>query len=271
MNHNLFELPQYKRIHQVRRADKGGGIAVVLHESITFNIRSVTNADIEGLCVQFINKKSKKILINTQYRQPAGNFNEFEAYLNIFLAKYKTGDKICFLVGDLNLSLIDYQSNATVRNFVNLIFQHSLVPIVHKPIKVTKNNATLTDYIITNSFTDQENLTGILKTDISDHFPIFTISMKHGLDSNDKKVTIKKRIIHVDSIQEFRDILSEVNWGNLYSISNLNGAYEYFLKVFSGIYDLAFPLKTISVKKNSAKSLDDQRPFKIVQAKAKTI
>ena len=150
MNHNLFELPQYKRIHQVRRANKGGGIAVVLHESITFNIRSVTNANIEGLCVQFINKKSKNVLINTQYRLPAGNFNEFEAYLNTFLDKYKTGDKICFLVGDLNLSLIDHQSNATVRNFVNLIFQHSLVPIVHKRIKVTKNNAIL---LITSSLT----------------------------------------------------------------------------------------------------------------------
>ena len=85
MNHNLFELPQYKSIHKVRRAGKGGGIAVLLPESLTFNIRhdlSVNNADIEALCI--INKKSKNILINTQYRQPAGNFNEFEAYLNIY-------------------------------------------------------------------------------------------------------------------------------------------------------------------------------------------
>ena len=56
---------------------------------------------------------------------------------------------------------MDYQSNAKVRDFVNLIFQHSLVPIVSKPPRVTKNNATLIDYIITNSFMDQENLTGI--------------------------------------------------------------------------------------------------------------
>ena len=35
--------------------------------------------------------------------------------------------------------------------------------------------------------------------------------MKHGRDSNDKKVTIKKTTINADSIQEFRDILSEVN------------------------------------------------------------
>ena len=113
-------------------------------------------------------------------------------------------------------------------------FQHSLVPILNKPTRVTKNNAALIDYIISNSFMDQENLTGILKTDISDHFPTFTSSVKHRLDSSDKKVTIRKRIIKADSILEFRDILSEVDWGNLHSISTPNDAYEYFLKVFSG-------------------------------------
>ena len=173
MNHNLFKLRQYKSIHQVRRTGKGGGIAVFFHESLTFNVRhdlSVSNADIEALCIEVINKKSKNILINTQYRQPAGNFNEFEVYLNTLLAKSKTTDKICFLVRDLNFNLIDYQTNAKVRDFVNLIFQDSLISIVNKPTRVTKNNATLIDSIITNSFMGQENLTGILKTDISDHF-----------------------------------------------------------------------------------------------------
>ena len=146
---------------------------------------------------------------------------------------------------------VQYLQNLKVRDFVNLIFQYSLVPIVNKPTRVTKNNATLIDYIITNSFMDQENLTGILKTDICDHFPIFIISVKHTLYSSDKKVTIRKRIINADSIQEFRDILSKVNWGNLYSISNPNDAYEYFLKVFSAIYDLAFLVKTFSVKRKT--------------------
>ena len=92
MSHNLFKLQQYKSIHQVRRTAKGGGIAVFLHESLTFNVRhdlSVKNADIEALCVEIINKKSKNILINTQYRQLAGSFNKFEVYLNTFLAKSK--------------------------------------------------------------------------------------------------------------------------------------------------------------------------------------
>ena len=66
MNHNLFEFSQYKSIHQVRRAGKGGGIAVFLHESLRFNIRhglSVNNVDIEALCIQIINKSQKKLLL----------------------------------------------------------------------------------------------------------------------------------------------------------------------------------------------------------------
>ena len=56
----------FKSIHHVRRTGKGGSIAVFLHESLTFNIRhdlSVNNADIEALCVEIANKKSKNILI----------------------------------------------------------------------------------------------------------------------------------------------------------------------------------------------------------------
>ena len=47
--------------------------------------------------------------------------------------------------------------------------------------------------------------------------------------------------------------------------TNPNIVYEYFLKVFSGICDLAFLLKLFWFKQeNSVKYLDDQRPFKIV-------
>ena len=58
------------------------------------------------------------------------------------------------------------------------------------------------------------------------------------------------------------DILSGVDCRNLCSISNPSDAYEYFLKVYSGIYDLEIPLKTIWAKK-TVKSLHDQMYFKI--------
>ena len=52
--------------------------------------------------------------------------------------------------------------------------------------------------------------------------------------------------MQISDIQEFRDILSEVDWGNPYSIPNPNDAYEYFMKVFSGICNLEFSLSKLS-------------------------
>ena len=85
INQNLYKL----------KTAKGGGIAVFFHESLTSNIRndlSIHSGDIETRFVRVINKMSKNIFINTQYSQPAENFNKFESYLNTFLAKCKTAD-----------------------------------------------------------------------------------------------------------------------------------------------------------------------------------
>ena len=73
-------------------------------------------------------------------------------------------------------------------------------------------------------------------------------------------------------MQEFRDILYEVDWGNVYSKSNLNDAYKRFSGSFLRYIQSSHPSKNISVKiKNSAKSLNDQRPFKIFKAEAKIV
>ena len=73
-----------------------------------------------------------------------------------------------------------------VQCFVNLMFRHGLIPTLNKPTRVTRNAATATDHIITNSVVDAEFKTGIIKTDISNHFPIFFI-FKCVVDSTEAR------------------------------------------------------------------------------------
>ena len=47
-----------------------------------------------------------------------------------------------------------------------------MIPSINKPTRVTRNTATAIDYIITNTvISGIQHRFGILKTDISDHFP----------------------------------------------------------------------------------------------------
>ena len=58
-----------------------------------------------------------------------------------------------------------------------MIFAHSFIPLINRPTRISKNNATLIDHILTNTFTNEKYLTGIVKTDISDHFPVFLVTL----------------------------------------------------------------------------------------------
>ena len=77
------------------------------------------------------------------------------------------------MAGDFNMKLLDFEQNKKVQNFLNIMFGHSMMPVINKPARVTKNTATAIDHIFINSVTTSKFKTGIIKSDISHHFPIF--------------------------------------------------------------------------------------------------
>ena len=56
VNHNLFKLPQYKRIHQVRKTGKGVGIAVFLYESRSSRPEVFCRKGVLRNCAKFTGK-----------------------------------------------------------------------------------------------------------------------------------------------------------------------------------------------------------------------
>ena len=132
-NSGLYKLTKYNSIHQTWSSGKtGGGLAIFVHNGLTYNERkdlSSKNENIESLCIEIINAKSKNILVNTSYRQPAGRYNEFETYLKQFF--YKSKNKTSYLVGDLNLNLLDHRANTKVKYYLNLTFQNFLIPLIN--------------------------------------------------------------------------------------------------------------------------------------------
>ena len=83
---------------------------------------------------------------------------------------------------------------------------HDLIPTVSKPTRVTRNAATAIDHIITNSAINAGFKTGIIKTDISDHFPIFFI-FKCVVDTTEaRKAFIYNRNYSGNSVETFNSL-----------------------------------------------------------------
>ena len=124
--------------------------------------------------------------------------------------------------------MLDHRTNTKVNDYLNVTLQNFFIPLINKPTRVTKANATLIDHILTNDFLDTASSTGIVKSDISDHFPIFLITSAQYLDNIQNKTIIRKREINEKSRQYFMEILNETNWKYLYSLTDTNLPYEYF-------------------------------------------
>ena len=130
--------------------------------------------------------------------------------------------------------------------FVNLMFRQCLIPTINKSTCVTQNRATAIDHIITKSVINAEFKTGIIKTDISNHFPIFFI-FKCVVDSTEvREEFIYKRNYSGNSVETIKQKLHEVNWNELKQSNNANKSYAKFSQIWTSLYEECFPKFKIS-------------------------
>ena len=120
-------------------------------------------------------KKKKNIVLNLVYRPLNGDHKELENYFKSSLSKREILHKDIILAGDLNINLLDFDANKKIQNFVNLMFPFGMIPTKNKPTRVTRRTTSTIDYIITNSIMHTGFRSETIKTDISDHFPIFFV------------------------------------------------------------------------------------------------
>ena len=50
------------------------------------------------------------------------------------------------------------------------MFSHNMIPTINKPTRVTRNKATTIVHFITKTVVDTQFKSGIIQTDLSDHF-----------------------------------------------------------------------------------------------------
>ena len=96
-----------------------------------------------------------------------------ETHFKDLFSKNGNNLKNIVLAGDFNINFLDCETNKNVQDFLNLMFRYNMIPLTNKPTRVTKHSANAIDHIITNSVLSHNNFkSAIIKTDLSDHFPI---------------------------------------------------------------------------------------------------
>ena len=195
----------------------------------------------------------KKYILGGFYRIPETNVNLFIEKYNEIVEQLKTNYEL-ILVGDFNIDLL--KDDISKNSFMLCLQSNYLVPVITNVTrlasKVNDNgiivkSATLIDNIIIKANT--RHISGVIETNISDHFSIFT-SIPLTVKEIDKNCEIKYRSINECNQRKFNYQLTHSDISNILNVNDSKIAFSMFFKTFSDLYDRYFPItsKTISKK-----------------------
>ena len=114
----------------------------------------------DSLFVEIIVPEGKNIMIVVIYRPPNGNLLFFVSSFNEIIGKVVRESKLCYLMGDFNVNLMNCQSNNLTGEFTDVMYSNLLCPLSNRPRRITSHTATHIDYILTNNI-DSDIVNGL--------------------------------------------------------------------------------------------------------------
>ena len=84
-------------------------------------------------------------------------------YLSKLLENISREQKSIFLLGDFNVSLLNYNEHNQTNEFLDSLASNSSIPLILQPTRITSHSNTLIDNIFSNVLNlDTGNLTAII-------------------------------------------------------------------------------------------------------------
>ena len=224
-----------------------GGVGLYINKRMKFKQRDDLSIFIphifESIFIEVKSINGDSYVIGNIYRPnspPHADMDIFNEHLSEIIEKVNQERKKIIIMGDFNIDLLNYLTHAKTNDFVEGILSQGLFPLITKPTRVTEDSATIIDHIHTNII-DKENISGIIITDVSDHFGTFTIFNKKCTEKNNENVPT--RIFSQNNINAFNRILQQSNYTTIMNCRCANEAYAKFQEIYIAAYDLAFPVK----------------------------
>ena len=251
----LVNITGYSFISNHRKSKTGGGVGIYLHNDLQYKLLNECKLSdpevIESLFVEITVPHGKNIIVGCVYRPPNQNTALFLDKLNDILSYISKDNKQCYVMGDFNLDLLQYNHHTPTQEFIDALFSFAFFPLISNPTRLTSYSATLIDNIFTNNLS-QNVLNGVVLNDLSDHLPVFSYFSGLTLTRVGENKAFTRKFTD-ENLRKFNENVSNTNWSSLLD-EDPNIAYNNFIDEYSRIYNACFPLKAIKGKLRNNRS-----------------
>ena len=176
---SIYQIPNYSCISQGKRCSEHGGLIIYLHKNYNFEILKIKQSNIfEALFIKiFNNEDNKNVFSGNLYRPPKYSTNEmiqnFIDEISEILTELCKSNSTLVLSVNFNIDLLKVKEKLLFRNYLESLASLGFFPTLTLPTRITEGSATLIDQVFTNNDKKDFHLSGIIFSNISDHFPYF--------------------------------------------------------------------------------------------------
>lgn len=238
------EIEGFSSSHVIRPSIRSGGVSLYVKNELKFHTISMfcrADINIEVNCIE-ISLQNQSICILGLYRPHSGTISQFCEELCGILEDGYFNNKICVLLGDLNINLLSDTND--VSRFINNMQSLHFLPLITKPTRFGSSNeqVSLLDQVWFNSIS-YEYKCSIILNDFTDHCPVlFQLNFKNEAFSNYEKIKIKFRLNNNETRLQFKTALTIFNWDAIKS-NDINTYFENYTKILNDLYCNCFPVK----------------------------
>ena len=149
-------------------------------------------------------------------------------------------------MGDFNLDILNSDTHPPTKEYIDLMFSHSMFPLINKPTRSTSDTHTCIDNIFSNHVTPTStSIQGIFYTDISDHFPVFFVDI--DTKGKSQKQTMIKRFFTEAARVRFSEEIHDTDWSDVTDNADPQQATTIFHNRYTSIFNKHLPTKTIKL------------------------
>jgi len=244
-NQPLCKIENYNLVCRNRQDRKGGGIAIYVHNSLSYSIRDDLCINIEkefeSLFIE-IKGKIKSTLIGEVYRVPNSNIRLSVERFHDIANKLKNIREDVILATDQNFDLLKYNENKYTKDLLDGLISAGFLPSITKPTRITYSSATLIDNIYLKGFSCYTYSSSVLNYDISDHLPLLAYIGKAEGELKNTTQQYEYRDWNQNAIASINQQLMEIDWSQLQN-EEVDEAYNTFNTYLNDLIDEYAPTK----------------------------
>lgn len=236
----FFTIPGYSMFYNEGEINKNDGVIMYIKDIYNYNIKIVNIGEIKIIQAN-IPIQDNTVIVSAIYRPPITCAYEFNSNLQKYLftlSKIKLNYH--FLVGDIN---IDIKSNTDIcQNYLNIMGEEGFRSLINSYTRIHHDSKTCIDHIFLRGSSHDICSSYIIKSQITDHFPIIA---RLNIGVSQTNIPVENKVRKLDK-NKLVDILSRESWNEIYESDSIDYATNEFINKVKTAIDNSTSIKRIN-------------------------